>query len=160
VGVTGHRTLAHAGEVARQVDAVLDRLLDGGAVPVAVSSLAEGADRLLAERVLARPEGRLEVLLPLEVDDYALDFDGPGSVAAFNDLVAAADEVRVIPRPPDDDGTREAAYERAGRAVLERCEVLVALWDREPSRGRGGTAELVADARERGIPVEVVEVVR
>ncbi|MEY2438480.1 MAG: hypothetical protein QOF97_3316, partial [Acidimicrobiaceae bacterium] len=55
---------------------------------------------------------------------------------------------------------REAAYERAGRAVVETSDVLVALWDGGASRGRGGTAEMVAYARERGVPVEVVPVRR
>jgi hypothetical protein len=31
--------------------------------------------------------------------------------------------------------------------------VLIALWDGQPSRGKGGTAEIVAYARQRGIPV-------
>lgn len=157
VGVTGHRTLARPDEVRAQVD----RLLDGLEGPLtAVSSLAEGADRLVAHAVLARPEGRLVALLPLEADDYATDFETDASRQEFNELLAAADEVRVISPGPDDDGTREAAYERACVAVLDRCDLLVALWDGAPGRGRGGTAEMVALAGEREHPVHVVTVER
>jgi hypothetical protein len=38
----------------------------------------------------------------------------------------------------------------AGRVVVDRSSVLVAAWDGQPSRGLGGTADVVAYARERG----------
>ncbi|MEZ5182083.1 MAG: hypothetical protein R2702_09440 [Acidimicrobiales bacterium] len=157
MGVTGHRSLADPAGVRASVDAVLDRL---DPPLTAVSSLAEGADRLVARAVLDRPAGRLVALLPLEPAEYAADFGDGASVEEFNELLDAADEVRVIAPPPDDDGSREAAYERAGLAVLEGADVLVALWDGGPGRGRGGTADLVAEARRRGRPVEVVDVER
>lgn len=149
--------MAQPDAVAAAVDALLDQL-DGPLT--AVSSLAEGADRLLARAVLARPGGRLVALLPLEPAEYAHDFATAASLREFNDLLAAADEVRVIAPRPGDDPSREAAYERAGLAVLEGSDLLVALWDGEPGRGRGGTAELVAEARRQGHPVEVVPVER
>src|SRR5439155_12740709 len=35
----------------------------------------------------------------------------------------------------------------------DRCDVLIALWDGQPARGRGGTAEVVALARRVGRPL-------
>ena len=161
MGVTGHRALADPARVEREVDAVLDRLVGGsGAALVVVSSLAEGADRLVARRVLARPGGRLVALLPLEPVDYIADFADVASVQEFTDLLAAADEEEVILGAPSDDWSREAAYERAGHAVLDRCDVLLALWDGEPGRGRGGTADLVFEAGLIGHPIEVITVAR
>ena len=49
--------------------------------------------------------------------------------------------------------SREEAYERAGRRVVDRADVVVALWDGQPSRGRGGTAAIVSYARAHGVPV-------
>ena len=158
VGVSGHRLLADPAAVAAAVDRVLDRLCSGGPTPVAVSSLAEGADRIVASRVLARG-GRLEAVLPLPADDYATDFRDPGSRAEFAALLAAADPVTVVPADATDP-SREASYARAGSAVLDRCDVLLALWDGAPARGRGGTAEVVAAARAAGRRVEVVTVER
>jgi hypothetical protein len=40
--------------------------------------------------------------------------------------------------------------------VVEASELLVAVWDGEPARGLGGTADVVAYAREGAIPVEVI----
>lgn len=157
VGVTGHRHLADADAAAREVDRVLDRLVaaQGADVLTAVSSLAEGADRIVAKRVLAR-QGTLDVVLPLDRDDYAADFADDASRHDFLRLLDAADSVSSSPRQE----SREAAYEHAGREVLARCDVLLALWDGEPSRGRGGTAQLVTEARAVGRPVEVVHVER
>ena len=152
VGVTGHRSFDDVGSVVAAVDGILDRLA-GGAIEVR-SSLAEGADRLVVERVLRRPGSRLVAILPLDAEDYADDFGG--SVGEFDDLLAAADEVEVVPPQP----TREAAYEAAGRAVVDGSDVLLALWDGAGSRGQGGTAEIVDYARERGVRVEVVRVRR
>lgn len=160
VGVTGHRLLADPDAVAAAVDGVLDRL---AAAPdtrlVAVSSLAEGADRIVADRVLARPGSALEVVLPLPADDYVADFAEGSSRADFARLLEAAARVEVVPAD-DADPSRTAAYARAGTAMLRACDVLLALWDGEASRGRGGTAEVVAEARTAGIPVEVVSVER
>jgi hypothetical protein len=111
---------------------------------------------VVAFRELAEPDAHLVALLPLAPDDYATDFAGAESLAEFDRLLAAADDVRVM----DGAGPREAAYERAGRAVVDGSDVLVALWDGQPSGGRGGTAEIVAYARKRGVPVEVVTVRR
>ena len=168
IGVSGHRDLADPSLVSSQVDAAIDRVLagaseiddDSGLVSLTcVSSLAEGADRLVALRVLDRPGGRLIVVLPLEAADYATDFGTAESVQEFNDLLAAADEVVVVPADPS-DSSREAAYERAGRAMLERSDVLFALWDGQPARGRGGTAHMVDEALERGLVVDVITVER
>ncbi len=157
VGVSGHRHLADPGAVAKAVDTQLDDLLaeHQATTLAAVSSLAEGADRIVAERALARG-GSLDVQLPLPPDDYAADF--AATTDEFDALLAAARHVTVV--PTDTEDSREAAYERAGHAVLAQCDVLLALWDGEPARGQGGTADMVAYARRAGLPVRVVPVER
>lgn len=153
VGVTGHRRLP-AG-VGPGVDRALDAVAHaaGGAVTV-VSSLAEGADRLVVERGLARAGWSLEVVLPLDPSDYESDFGGDGSVGDFRALLDRAAAVDRVPSQP----TREDAYWAAGLAVLDRCDALVAVWDGLPARGRGGTAEVVATARAVGRPLAWVRV--
>lgn len=154
LGVTGHRALPDGLEAA--VDDVLDALGRDRAVHL-LTSLAEGADRLVAHRVLARTDGTIEALLPLETDDYERDFADGASVTEFRALLEAATATEVVACTSPD---REARYEAAGLAVVERSEGLVALWDGQPSRGRGGTAEVVEHARRLGRPVHVVEVER
>jgi hypothetical protein len=49
--------------------------------------------------------------------------------------------------------SREEAYEKAGCYMVDRSDVVVALWDGESARGRGGTAAIVAYARDRDVPL-------
>lgn len=163
VGVTGHRDLADPVAVAAEVDRILDVLAGSGGRPLrVVSSLAEGADRLVAHRVLARPGASLEVPLPLEPADYASDFATAESVREFNDLLVRADRVEVIPASTllDPTSARDDAYARAGSAMVAASDVVLALWDGRPARGHGGTAGVVQEAIAAGRQVEVVTVER
>lgn len=154
LGVTGHRQLPTAAALTLEVDEAIDDLAAGRAVHL-LTSLAEGADRLVARRVLARDRGTIEALLPLEPGDYEADFADEASVGDFRDLLAGATRHEVVTGP-----TRTEAYEAAGFAVVDRSEALLALWDGQEARGRGGTAHVVDRARRLGHPVRVVEVVR
>ncbi|HEX3090921.1 MAG TPA: hypothetical protein VHQ23_19865 [Ilumatobacteraceae bacterium] len=145
------------GDTTQRVDRLLDEIIDARR-PVVVSSLAEGADRMVADLVLARPRGGLSVVLPLAAEDYERDFTTDASVAQFRALLARAENVETVEVPAD--ASREQAYEQAGHRVVERCEVLIAIWDGSPSCGRGGTAEIVDHARRVGRRVELVGVTR
>jgi hypothetical protein len=103
-----------------------------------VSALAEGADRLVAKKVLTNKDARLEVALPLPEEEYLEDFKDEASKEEFLCLLGQASET---PWQALDGLDREVAYERAGRYVVDRCDALIALWDGKKSRGRGGTAE-------------------
>jgi hypothetical protein len=44
----------------------------------------------------------------------------------------------------------------ASKLMIDAADELYAVWDGKPARGYGGTADVVAYARERGIPVRVI----
>jgi hypothetical protein len=48
------------------------------------------------------------------------------------------------------------AYLAASETMLSRCDLLLAVWDGEPSRNVGDTAHVVERAREHDVPVEVL----
>lgn len=50
----------------------------------------------------------------------------------------------------------EEAFYAAGKAVVDACDWLIAVWDGEPARGLGGSADVVAYARNRGKVVHVI----
>jgi hypothetical protein len=152
IGVTGHRVLAERERVEAGVDEALRRIAERfPRQPVTVvSSLAEGADRLVVRRAMARPGGaRLVVPLPLPAADYEADFGSEESKAEFHALLERADEVVELPRAP----TRTAAYAAAGEYVLRRADALLAVWDGRPAQGEAGTGAIVALARARGLPI-------
>ena len=168
VGVTGHRVsaasraaiegagarmagvlaeLARAGAAVRARDA--EFFAPGPGRVTLVSPLADGADQLAAR--LALDHGFvLEAILPFPAEVYETDFDDAGDASRFRDLLGRADALLELP------GDRENAldaYVNAGRAMVAHSDVVIALWDGAPARGRGGTAEIVEHALRRGSPV-------
>ena len=71
--------------------------------------------------------------LPLPREEYVRDFQSDESKREFDDLLSQAREVMEL--GPSE--SREKAYERVGHYVVDRCDVLIAVWDGQPSRGRG-----------------------
>jgi hypothetical protein len=156
VGITGHRRLDDPDalvpairEALRQLRELLPEHADSDVVLVVVSSLAEGADRLVARELLAEPTSRLEVILPMARTAYTEDFQDATSLKEFRRLLARASQVRQAPGHP----TRQEAYEWAGQRVVDRCDALLAVWDGQPARGRGGTQQIVEYARDREVPL-------
>jgi hypothetical protein len=164
MAVTGHRRIEERDAVVKavldafnEIQAMLPRTR---ATPVAftvVSSLAEGADRLVVQEALAALAEHgvaLEAALPMPASDYLEDFPSEESRAEFEQLMGMAAEHRQLTQlDPEEGAERDAAYQRAGRYVVDRSDVLIALWDGKPARGKGGTAEIVAYAQEHGVPV-------
>ena len=156
IGVTGHRELADPDALRAAIRKAQRGLIEllpvapaAGVTSVVVSALAEGADRLVAEEILADPDARLEVPLPLSPADYEEDFKTEASKEEFRRLLTRASAIWPAPAAED----RNEAYEQAGRYMVDRCDALIALWDGEDPRGQGGTAEIVAYAQENGVPI-------
>jgi len=121
-----------------------------------VSALADGADTLAAEEALAAG-WRLDACLPFLPDEYAGDFADGCDRDSYHALLARASATFVL---PGDRSDAEAAYEAAGKVLLDQVDVLLAVWDGDVGRGRGGTARVVAEAIARHIPVIHIDVVR
>jgi hypothetical protein len=155
VGVTGHRPERLAAfDLAALRDAVVVVLTAitqtaGKADVRLISSLAEGADSIVADEALAHG-WQLDVVLPFFRDVYATDFDLGGVREMHVERLATASAVFEL---PGERAAKDAAYERAGRVVLAQSDLLIAVWDSGPVRGRGGAAQIVAEAVLQGIPV-------
>lgn len=148
VGITGHSNLA-AESVPAVADALRDVLGAIGQPLVGVTCLARGADQVFA-RVVLEMGGTVEVVLPAA--DYRERKVKPENRADFESLVERASTVIVMPF----DVSNRDAYFAASDAVLDTVERMVGVWDGEPSDGHGGTGDVVAAARERRIPIDIV----
>jgi hypothetical protein len=147
VGVTGHRDLPES--TCRLVSAAIAAQLRRFESLDGISSLAEGADQIFAEQVL-KAGGALTAVVPSA--HYGRSFATIDGNATYRRLRALAREVIELPfGSPSDE-----AYLAAGHRVVGLAEVLLAVWDGTPSRGVGGTADVVAFAGERGVPTTVV----
>ena len=178
IAVTGHRDITDAPAVhdaASRVIADLTALLDSarrdglrrqrgaGATPLALrclSALAEGADRIVADAVIASTpcdswRRQLWVPLPYDEADYrALDCTSEASRKEFDALAARAIHVKTLhTRAPADARERDAAYADVGRYLLRHCDLLLAVWDGVRSDLGGGSGWTVALALDVGVPV-------
>jgi len=149
IGATGHRFLSETGSIIRGIDTALNKIREAFPGPFELyTSLAEGADRLVTSRALLILQTRLVVPLPLPLASYLVDFS-PDSQVELTTLLQQADEVVELPLR----AKRASAYEAAGLYMLDHVDVLIAVWDGQAARGRGGTGQIVAEARQRGMPV-------
>src|SRR5580704_1463522 len=88
VGVSGHRFLAEPDLVTAGVDAAIARIEQIFGQPLTIlSSLPEGADRLVVRRTLDRPHARLKAVMPLPKEDYLQDFRSDESRREFSKLL-------------------------------------------------------------------------
>jgi hypothetical protein len=134
-----------------------------------VSALADGADTIAAKA--ARDLGyALDVPLPFALVEYEKDFsshavDGHKPLQDFRALVEHARSVLQLPgqRRTEADTKEQGnlkenrAYEAVGLTVLSQADILLAVWDGKLPRGRGGTAEMVAEAARIGIPIVLID---
>lgn len=148
LGISGHRGLPS--QTQKLVDGALrDALVPhAGSDLVGISCLAGGPDQLFARAVLDLG-GALEVVVPAEHYRDGLE---PEEQDGYDELIATAAHIE---RLAFVESTSEA-HLAAGQTIVDRCDLLFAVWDGQPSRGLGGTADTVAYARDRGVPVTVV----
>lgn len=147
IGVTGHQVVP-AIAVTTFHTALRSELARRPPPIVGLSSLAAGADQIFADEILAAG-GRLHVVIPAA--NYATTLQDE-DLTAYRRLLAAAEETTRL----DFLEAGEPAYLAAGQWIVEHCDVLITLWDGEPARGSGGTADIVAHARQLGVPVQII----
>ena len=149
IGITGHVDVPE--ETASWVVETLTARLQEFVVPgwLGITCLAKGADQLFAKVVLGL-QGRYDVVLPAR--DYKQRMIEDGDAEPFCDLLDRASGIATMPF----ETSSRTAYLAASEAMLERCDVLLAVWDGRPTRRVGDTADVVDKARRRR--VEVVRV--
>jgi len=155
IGVTGHRILAEIEKIEAGIERAIERIEK--TFPrhplICLSALAEGADTIVAKKVMARSLARLTAILPLPENDYITDFCSRESREEFLRLLNQSIEVIRLPAL----ASRDEAYEAAGVYVLDHSDALIAVWDGQDAQGQGGTGEIVARARLRHLPIAWVK---
>ncbi|GAA1294305.1 hypothetical protein [Saccharothrix xinjiangensis] len=148
LAVTGHRGLSSHTE--QLVDAALRDFVNARAEDdlVGLSCLADGADTLFARAVLDA-DGSLVVIVPARKYREQLP---ETHHAAYDHLMSSATDVIELDHVESDS----SAHMDASLRMLHEADELVAVWDGQPARGYGGTADVVNAARRTGIPVTVI----
>ena len=149
IGCIGHLRLTP--QVRRAVAAAVTAVIEQEADEVftGYSDLAEGADEVFAYAVLAAG-GRLHAVLPRQGHQQGfMSHQFRDRVAT---LSALAGEVTTVEHSAFD----EMAYLSAAHEIVDRSELLIAVWDGAGQDGVGGTRDVVSYARARGVQVRVL----
>jgi hypothetical protein len=147
IGVTGHQQLS--GDAMEWVRRELTHAVGAHLPAVGITCLAAGTDQVFADVVLAL-RGELIVYVPFA--RYRNEFPDEESRAHYEALLSRAAEVTVMSMPE----SKQEAYLLAGRRVVEKAELVVAVWDGRPARGLGGTADIVEYAQSLGRPITIL----
>ena len=152
VGFSGHRQLADSGSVLRALTQALELLRqEAKGEWVALSSVATGGDQLFVGRALEMGF-TWHAILPMPRAEFSRDFS-PAEWSDVETLLGRAQHVRVI----TENGSRDDAYLDCGMETVNGSDVLLAVWDGDPARGKGGTAEVIDYAKSIGKPVLIID---
>ena len=168
VGVTGHRAdMLPAESIAalrKRIHDLLTLIAEAGSAlhrrageifadcpPVLrfVSPVADGADQIAAE-VALELGWELQGILPFSREQYRSSLANDVARERFNELL---DRATCVLELPGEEGHALEAYVMTGRATVAHCDMLIAVWDGLPPRGRGGTGEVVQVALTNGTAV-------
>ena len=114
-----------------------------------VSPIADGADQIAAE-VALELGWELQAILPFGRAEYRASLASDEARERFDSLLTRA--TCVLELPGDQDRLLEA-YVMTGRATVAHSDILIAVWDGLPPRGRGGTGEVAILAITHGTAV-------
>lgn len=146
VAISGHRGLSP--DVSALVERAIRSVVAEYGDLVGVSCLADGPDQIFARAVLDHG-GRLEVVVPAAQYRDGLPDEAH---ASYDELIAKAETVHRL----DHHESTADSHMDASVEMLSRADQLLAVWDGQPARGWGGTADVVAEARRRGLQVTVI----
>jgi hypothetical protein len=155
IAVAGHRFLDKA--QGRQASVIIrEYLLDllerhPHSEIILLNGLAMGADLLVARIAVELPRVRLVAVLPMPLEEYRRDFSDADQLQEFEKLLELAQYSFVLPLEcdgqvidPRDPPQRSLCYRNLAIYLARYSHFAIALWDGEPSRGDGSTAELVS----------------
>ncbi|MCU4745155.1 MULTISPECIES: hypothetical protein [unclassified Streptomyces] len=148
VGITGHRGLPE--EVGQRIRAALREEIEKYAPGelVGLSCIADGPDSWFAQLVLEHG-GRLEVVVPAAQYRVGLP---PWHHPVYDELLDRATTVHHTGRETSDSQAHMAGSE----VLVGLADRLIAVWDGQPARGHGGTADVVAYAERMGLPLGII----
>jgi hypothetical protein len=142
VGITGHQQLGDPAQwewVRQEMDQVLVAL---PSPLIGISSLAVGADQLFANAIL-KHDGTLEAIIPFA--EYESTFVSDRDREEFKRLLSLAAKTETLEK----NGSDEEAYFAAGKRVVDRSDLVIAVWDGKPAKGLGGTGDVARYALQR-----------
>lgn len=157
IGITGHSNLdpEQTGKLQQAINEAICYIEQQFAEHylTVYSTLAAGAERLLARQLLNREAARLIAILPLPQNDYLNDFAPADDYRLYSQGAELRKELEywlthkaleIIEMPPS--STRKSAYLKAGYYIAEHSDVLIAIWNGNELEEGSITAQIIDKA--------------
>lgn len=133
IGVSGHQSRPDI-DWDWVAGALRSEIAKAGRIARAFSSLAVGSDQVFADVAIGL---NIPVVAVLPLMGYERYFVGK-ELANFRRLLSRSQRVQL-----KWSGDPQRAFFEAGKYVVEKSDILFAIWDGEPADGLGGTADIV-----------------
>ncbi len=146
IGVIGHRDAIITKVIQQKIKQFFNKLWQKTQCPIILlSPLAIGADTAVAEIFLAQKiqtkrDYRLQVPLPMPFSDYQNTFSARDFIH-FEALCKQADKVFSLPTTVNTP--RRKQFRQGAKYIIESSQQTIVLWDGNPHRIMGGTADSV-----------------
>jgi hypothetical protein len=137
IGITGHQNLTSAERDWLKVELAIE--IKKMKIEEAYSCLAIGADQLFASIIF---ENKIPFVAIIPCKYYEQTFDQK-HIELYNSFVKQANNVIQL----DFDIPSEEAFYEAGKTVVNKSDVVIAIWNNLPAKGLGGTADIVEYAK-------------
>jgi hypothetical protein len=144
-GVTGHQDLGSP-ETIQWVSSLLHTVLVRERVTEGLTCLARGTDQIYARALTELGLPFVAVIPCRRIED---SFESEQDLGAFRHLLERARETILLPF----ESPSEEAYYAAGKKLVDNSDLLIAVWNGKPAKGLGGTADVIAYAFERNVPI-------
>ena len=113
--------------------------------------MATGSDQLFVSEAIALGLS-WHAILPLPRSEFSKDFT-EAEWQSVERTLEKAEYIRVVA----ENGPRDDAYLDCGMETVDGADVLLAVWDGDPGRGKGGTADVIEYAKSIGKPILIID---
>jgi hypothetical protein len=139
VGVTGHQNLGSAENII-WLSITLKSAIQKYKVDIGLTSLAIGADQLFAQ-LLKQSNIPYTVIIPC--NNYEKTFTDTTSLGIYQTLLSSAYNYYQLQFAEPS----ETAFYTAGKEIVDRSDMMFAIWNGQPVKGLGGTGDIVKYAQ-------------
>lgn len=135
IGLTGHQNIGSKSDV-DWVRVQLAKQFDLYSITEGFSCLAVGSDQLYAE-ILNEKKISLTAIIPSE--EYEKTFKEKSDFRKYERLLSKAQKIVKL----NYSSPTEEAFYAAGKEVVNRSDMMLAIWNGKKAKGLGGTADIV-----------------
>lgn len=158
VTITGHRYISDIDNVRLEIYKFLQSLIKQHENVKATTMLAAGADTIFAQEAI-RLGIQLEILLPFALEKFKKDFND-GDRAILEAILESNNYSVHETGYSTAQKNRDWAYLKTSKYLVDKADIVLAVWDGEPANGIGGTAEIVSYANIKRKKVSIIETIR